>query len=157
MPIGTFLSRHRLPIGWGLGLLALAALSYATTGDPHLRHTSAVNAIFDARWLVAGARLLAALVMLYLLGSIGVRVHRHQWVRSAGSVDTDPAPAQAIADDRVELQQQLANAKRTIDDLAERLDRSLADRTASRASMETARGSGYQTEQGRNDLDDDHR
>lgn len=126
MPAGEWPRRNGPLIAWVVGLLVLAVLVYAGTGEPHLRHTSALNAVFDARWLVAGSRLLAAVVLVYLLASIGVRVHRRQWVRSAGSLDTDPSPAQVMADDRERLQQQLVEARATIDDLSGRLEEDLA-------------------------------
>jgi hypothetical protein len=131
-------------VGWLVGLVVLGAVVYAGTDDPRIRHTSALNAVFDARWLVSGARLLALVAVVYLLLSIGVRVQKGQWVRSAGSVDTDASPAQALADDREGLQHQLVEAKATIDDLTERLGRSLAVREASLATMETSRGRGQQ-------------
>jgi hypothetical protein len=130
-------------VGWLVGLLVLGAVVYAGTDDPRIRHTSALNAVFDARWLVAGARRLALVAVVYLLLSIGVRVQKGQWVRSAGSVDTDASPAQALADDREDLQHQLVEAKATIDDLTERLGRSLAVREASLATMKTSRGRGH--------------
>jgi hypothetical protein len=138
------LRKNAALLAWSVGLVLLAAVVYAATDDPRIRHTSALNAVFDARWVVSGARLLALVAMVYLLVSIGVRVQRGQWVRSAGSVDTDASPAQALADDRDLLQHQLEEAKTTIDDLTERLGRSLAAREASLASMESSRGTGQQ-------------
>jgi type VI protein secretion system component VasK len=125
--------------GWVVALALLAAVVYAGTATPHLRHDSALDTVFDARWLIAGARLLALVAVLYLLASIAVRVQHGQWVRSAGSVVTDATTAEAIAADREDLQRQLVAAKSTIDDLTGRLDRSLATREASLAgSMETS-------------------
>jgi hypothetical protein len=125
MPAGEWPRRNGPLIAWTVGLLVLAALVYWRTAEPHLRHSSALNAVFDARWLVAGSRLLAGVVLVYLLVSIGVRVHQGQWVRSAGSLDTDATPAQVMADDREDLRHQLVAAKATIDDLTDRLERSL--------------------------------
>ncbi|MDX6300326.1 MAG: hypothetical protein QOF53_1540 [Nocardioidaceae bacterium] len=125
MPAREWPRRNGPLIAWVVGLVVLASLVYWRTDEPHLRHSSALNAVFDARWLVAGSRLLAAVVLVYLLISIGVRVHKGQWVRSAGSLDTDATPAQVIADDREELRRQLVAAKGTIDDLTDRLERSL--------------------------------
>ena len=125
MPAREWPRRNGPLVAWVVGLVVLAGLVYWRTDEPHLRHSSALNAVFDARWLVAGSRLLAAVVLVYLLVSIGVRVHKGQWVRSAGSLDTDATPAQVIADDREELRHQLVVAKATIDDLTDRLERSL--------------------------------
>jgi hypothetical protein len=129
-------------LAWCVGLVALGALLYWQTDDPHLRHSSAVNAVFDARWLVAGTRLLIAVAVGYLLLSVGVRIRNGQWVRSAGPVVTDAGPAQAIAEDQEDLQQQLSEAKATIDDLTERLDRSLQARQALLGTMGEPRDSG---------------
>ena len=111
-------------VAWTLGLVLLAAISYGTTPDPEITHSSALNAVFDSRWLVAGARLLLGVTIAYLLLSIGVRIKKRQWVRSAGPVETDASAAQDLADDQEDLQQQLKEAKKTIDDLTKRLDRS---------------------------------
>jgi hypothetical protein len=142
VPVQDLLRKQRWTLAAALAVVVLAWLVYAGTGDPHIRHTSALNAVFDARWMVSGARLLAVVATVYLLASVGVRVRRGQWVRSAGSVVTDTSAAQALADDREDLQHQLVEAKATIDDLTERLGRSLAAREESLATMGTSRGSG---------------
>jgi hypothetical protein len=141
MEAGTLRRRGPL-VAWSLGLVVLAGLVYWQTDDPHVPHSSALNAVFDARWLVAGARLLVGVTVVFLLLSIGVRIHNRQWVRSAGPVVTDAGPAQAIAEDQQDLQQQLSEAKATIDDLTERLDRSLEARQALLGTMDEPRNSG---------------
>lgn len=105
----------------GVGALGV---TYGLTPEPSIKHTTALNAILDARLLIAAGRLLILVGIAYLLASIVVRVHRGQWVRGAGPVETD-APAQALVDDQEDLQQQLEEAKVTIDDLRERLARCL--------------------------------
>ncbi len=135
MSVDDVVRRSRPLIAWLVGFVVVAVLVYATTEDPHIRHSSALNTVFDTRWLVAAARLLAIAVIGYLLASIAVRVSRNQWVRSAGSVDTDVSAARAITDDQRELQQRLHEADTTIEDLRQRLARSLADRRALLASM----------------------
>ena len=117
-------------VAWGLGFVLLAALMYAVTKPPQLRPTSMLNAVFDTRWMIAGARLLTVVAIAYLLISIAVRVEKRQWVRSAGPVSTDATPIQAIADSQEDLQLDLREAKRVIDDLTRRLDRSLVARQA---------------------------
>jgi hypothetical protein len=142
MEVGRTFKRRAPLLAWSLGLVVLAGLVYWQTDDPRVPHTSALNAVFDARWLVAGARLLVGVTVVYLLLSIGVRVRNRQWVRSAGPVITDAGPAQAIAEDQEDLQQQLSEAKATIDDLTVRLDRSLEARQALLGTMDEPRNSG---------------
>jgi hypothetical protein len=89
---------------------------YLVTGTPHIRHSSAVNAAFDTRWMIAGTRLVVVAAAGYLLASIAVRVHRGQWVRSAASVETD-TPTQDVVDDQEALQERLREAQRVIADL----------------------------------------
>lgn len=110
-------------VALGVGASALA-VTYGLTPKPSIEQTSALNAIFDARLVIAAARLLVLAGIAYMLASIVVRVQRGQWVRGAGPVETD-APAQALVDDQEDLQQQLEDAKRTIDDLRDRLARCL--------------------------------
>jgi hypothetical protein len=123
-----------------VGVLAAVAgfvVLLVTTPAPHLRHDSTVDAIFDSRWLVAGARLLIGVAMAYLLASIGVRVWRRQWVRSAGSIDTDASTVR-LADDRAALRRQLAESQKTIDVLRQRLQETLDAGQAAVATMETS-------------------
>ena len=109
----------RVGVIW-LVLVALAVSVYVVTDEPAIQHSSALNTVFDTRWMIAGARLLAVATMVYVLASIAVRANRGQWVRSAGPVDTD-APTQAIADDQEDLQEQLRLANGLIADLDEEL------------------------------------
>jgi hypothetical protein len=140
---GGYVKKYGPVVGWTLCLVLLAVLTFWRTDEPHLRHSSALNSIFDARWLIAGARLLIGVTLVYVLLSIGVRIQKGQWVRSAGSLETDAGPAQAIADSQQDLQQALGVAKATTDDLAMRLDRSLEVRArAGMASSGTTRSLG---------------
>jgi type VI protein secretion system component VasK len=93
-----------------------AVVMYLLTGTPHIRHSSAINAAFDARWMIAGTRLVVVAAAAYLLASIAVRVRRGQWVRSAASVETD-MPTQDLVDDQEDLQERLREAQRVIADL----------------------------------------
>src|SRR5215213_3733136 len=127
--LATRSSRRRaVLIGYGILVVALGVVVYWQTEDPVLPHTSAFNAVLDARWLVASGRLLVAVTIGYLLVSLGVRVRNGQWARSAGPVTTDPPPAQELADSQRRLAAELEDAKLTIDDLTQRLDRSLEAR-----------------------------
>lgn len=102
---------------WVAIVLALAAAMYALTASPAIDHSSALNAAFDARWMIAGTRLLAVAATAYLLASIVVRVHRGQWVRSAGTVEADQDSTQNVVDDQEDLQEQLRAAQDVIQDL----------------------------------------
>jgi hypothetical protein len=117
-----------------VGVVAFVLVLLATPA-PGLRHTSALNALFDSRWLLAGARLVVAVAMLYLLASIAVRVWHRQWVRSAGSIETD-ASAARVSDDREDLMRQLDASKETIDVLQSRLEDSVAARAELLATLE---------------------
>lgn len=136
MPSGDVVRRSWPLAAWLVGFVVAGVLVYLSTGEPHVRHTSALNTVFDARWLMAAARLLAIVVIAYLLASIAIRVTRGQWVRSAGSLSTDAAAARAITEDQRELQQRLHEADRTIDDLKDNLARSLEDRRALLARLD---------------------
>jgi hypothetical protein len=136
VPAGGYLKRSAPLLASLTGLVVAAGFVYATTEAPHIRHTSALNTVFDTRWLVAAGRLLAVTVIAYLLASIAVRVTRGQWVRSAGSLTTDVAATRAITEDQRELQQRLREADQTIDALKANLARSLEDRRALLARME---------------------
>jgi len=134
--LATRSSRRRaVLIGYGILVVALGVVVYWQTEDPVLPHTSAFNAVLDARWLVASGRLLVAVTIGYLLVSLGVRVRNGQWARSAGPVTTDPPPAQELADSQRELEARLEKAKLTIEDLTQRLDRSLDARERLLESM----------------------
>ena len=125
--------------GWLVAAVAGAAalaVAYALTGDPSLEHDSAVDAVFDSRLVIAWSRLLVLVLVVYVLVSVAVRVTRGQWVRGAGPVQTD-APTQALADDQAELQEQLEDARATIDDLYDRLTRCLESRVDPTPIMET--------------------
>ena len=117
---------------------------YAVTEAPEIGHTSALNAAFDARWMIAGTRLLAVVATGYLLASIVVRVHRGQWVRSAGSLEAD-TPTQDVVDDQEDLQEQLRVAQATIADLEEQLAQS---RSMIQALSGTVGGSRAATDRG---------
>lgn len=108
-----------------------------TTPTPRLRHTSTLNALFDSRWMLSGARLVVAAAMVFLLVSIVVRVWRRQWVRSAGTIETD-AIAARVSDDREDLQRELDASKETINQLRARLEESLAARDELLATLESA-------------------
>jgi hypothetical protein len=88
------------------------------TDEPRMAHTSALNAVFDSRWMVAGARLLALLLLVYTVASLGVRVSRGEWARSVGPVATD---ATGLIESQEDLQEQLDAARATIEDLRLRL------------------------------------
>jgi hypothetical protein len=117
--------RRAVLVGYGALVLVLGVIVYWRTDEPGLPHTPALNALLDTRWLVASGRLLVAVTIGYLLVSLGVRVRNGQWARSAGPVTTDPPPAQELADSQRELEARLERAKLTIEDLTQRLDRSL--------------------------------
>jgi hypothetical protein len=124
---------------WRLVAAAVAVVAFVlvllSTPAPRLRHTSALNALFDSRWLLAGARLVVAVAILYVLASIAVRVWHQQWVRSAGSIETD-ASAARVSDDREELKRQLDASKETIEELQARLQDSVAARAELLATLE---------------------
>src|SRR4051812_2730370 len=101
---------------WAGGFVVSAVVMYLLTGNPHIRHSSAVNAAFDARWMIAGTRLVLFAAAAYLLASIAVRVRRGQWVRSAASVETD-TPTQDVVDDQEHLQERLRQAQLVIAEL----------------------------------------
>jgi hypothetical protein len=108
--------------GWAgaAGLVGLAVVLYLTADDPRIDHSSVLGATFDTRWMIAGARLLAVASAGYLLASIAVRVHRRQWIRSAGSVVAD-TPTQEVVDDQRDLRERLEAAQQVITDLEEQL------------------------------------
>jgi uncharacterized membrane protein YraQ (UPF0718 family) len=126
LPTGWF-KRSWPPLLAGVAVVVAYLATLWGTPPTHIEHGTALNAVFDARWLVAAARLLVAVTIAYLLASIVVRVHRGQWVRNAGPLQTDAA-TQAITEDREALVTELADAKATIDDLRAKLTRSLLAR-----------------------------
>jgi hypothetical protein len=101
---------------WAGAFVVLAVVMYLLTSTPHIRHSSAINAAFDARWMIAGTRLIVVAAAGYLLASIAVRVRRGQWVRGAASVETDTS-TQDVVDDQADLQERLREAQRVIADL----------------------------------------
>lgn len=129
------------------GVAGLAVALYLTADDPHLDHSSVLGATFDTRWMIAGARLLAVVSAGYLLASIAVRVHRRQWIRSAGSVVAD-TPTQEVVDDQRNLSERWEAAQRVIADLQEQL---AEYRSMLQALSVTVGGPGAATDRGLSD------
>lgn len=88
---------------------------------PGLRHTSVLNALFDSRAVVGGTRVLGLALAVYLLVSVVVRVERDQWLRNVGPADVAGREIEDVADDRAALQELLAEAEETIQDLRQQL------------------------------------
>lgn len=124
--VGRWLAR-----AWWLLVLsalgvAVVAWTYWRTGEPRIPHSSALNAAFDSRLLIAGARVLVGAGIGYLLLSIGVRVRRGHWVRNAGPFQADSSRStQEVADSQQQLLRDAQDARRQIEDLQARLSRSL--------------------------------
>lgn len=103
-----------------LGIAGPGAVLIWKTDSPEIAHTSVLNAAFDNSWMIAALRLVAMVAALYVVTSIVARVSRGQWVKQLGPVSTD-APVQQVADDRRQLQEELAEANQTVDDLTRRV------------------------------------
>jgi hypothetical protein len=109
-------------IGWIVALLAGATVMYALTDDPRITHSSALNAVFDTRWMVAATRLVVIVLGLYLVASVAVRVRRGEWAKSVGPIDSQTQEeAQTLSEAQQAVQQRLAAAQETISDLTYRL------------------------------------
>lgn len=128
------LSRHWWLVAWATTVVVLGVVLVVVTDDPHLAHTSALASIFDSRWMIAGARLLAATALLYVVASVGVRIGRGEWVRSIGPVDTD---AERLVSSQELLRERLEAAEATNADLLEQLQKSEARRREAEARLAT--------------------
>ena len=116
--------RHRgRGIALTAGIVLLGAVILQATGDPRLPHDSVLDVLFDTRWMVAGARLVMVVAGIYLLTSVGVRMSRGQWARSAGGVSTD---VQEIDRGAESLRDAAAEAQAEIDGLKDQLEKSTA-------------------------------
>lgn len=102
-------------------LLVLGGVVLVPDEPPGLRHTSVLNVLFDSRAVVGGTRLLALALAVYLLVSVVVRVERDQWLRNVGPADVAGREIEDVADDRVALQELLAEAEETIQELRQQL------------------------------------
>lgn len=103
--------------------IGLGVWLFATTGEPRIQHSSALSAVFDSRWMIAGVRTIGAVLALYIAVSVAARVQQGQWVKSVGPVATDvQGEMQSVADSQQDLQQKLASAQRTIQRLTARIE-----------------------------------
>ena len=132
MGIRQRLSRHWWLVAWAATVAVFGLVLVRLTDEPHLEHTSALASIFDSRWMIAGARLLAATALLYVVASVGVRIGRGEWARSIGPVDTD---AERLVSSQEELREQLQAAEATNADLLEQLQKSEARRREAEARL----------------------
>lgn len=115
--------RNGRGLALGAGIVVIAVLIFAVTGDPQLPHDSVLDVVFDTRWMVAGARLVVAVAGLYVLVSVGVRISRGQWARSAAGVSTD---VQEIDRGAESLRDAAADAQEEIDELKDQLEKTTA-------------------------------
>jgi uncharacterized protein YlxW (UPF0749 family) len=136
---GDWARRNWWLITWSVVAVVLGGGLVLATDEPRIRHTSALDSIFDSRWMIAGGRLLAAVLLVYLVASVGVRIKHGEWVRRAGPVETD---TQQIVDSQENLQERLEEAEATIRDLSQRLSELNSEYDDALATIEVLRGSG---------------
>jgi uncharacterized alpha-E superfamily protein len=112
-------------VGGGIAAAILTVFLVCTTAKPHLQHSNAINAVFDASYMVAGSRVLAIAVFGWGLASIGVRIERGQWIRTVGPVTADAQEgAEDLVVNQTALQKLLEGAESRIADLEIRLQES---------------------------------
>lgn len=118
-----WIKKHQRAMAVIAGTVALGIYIFATTDEPELGRTSALNAVFDSRYMVAGGRTVGALLALYVAVSVAARVQQGQWVKSVGPVNTDvQEDMQSVADSQEDLQQELTSARKTIQRLTARIE-----------------------------------
>jgi len=142
--VGTLFDRVRRNwwlVTWSVVVIGLGGWLVVSTDEPRIRHSSALDSMFDSRWMIAGGRLLAAALLVYVIASVGVRMKHGEWVRRAGPVETD---TQQIVDSQENLQERLEEAQATILDLSQRLSRLNTEYDDALATIEELRGSARQ-------------
>lgn len=123
MSSADWVRRHGCGLALAAATVALGVVIFVATKDPRLPHDSVLDVVFDTRWMVAGARLVVVVAGIYLLVSVGVRISRGQWARSAAGVSTD---VQEIDRGAESLRDAAAGAQEEIDELKGQLEKSTA-------------------------------
>lgn len=99
-------------------LLALGVVVTRPEADPNLGG-GVLSAIFDEQWVITGARAALVTLLLYLVASVIARVWQGVWLKTVGPVSTDTADS---VDRKIqELERELVQARKTIDDLRGRV------------------------------------
>lgn len=118
--------RHRVLLLLGASLVVLGAGSWLLApSDVEVDRTSVLGLLLGDAWVVGALRTVAVAGLLFLLASIAARASAGEWVRRVGPVDVS-SDVEAVAADGDQLQQQLDDARGTIQRLEEELEAAVA-------------------------------